>query len=271
MNKLIKNLTFKQIEDLKNEIIQDINNIKNYQQRLEEKCNIIEKYLYARISRKVFEKRDYGKFEDDLNASCWKYFINISNIKKVMTKKAELDLNKQIEENKMNFTEKDAHITFDFMSEKYGDSIKQTIKEVYNDLICIKYRKGHKFVQNNINKIEKIFRFCGYNIQLDWKGNYRSNISHYSWLGKSINDIEIACCLLDGKIKKQYPNTIEDKINNSENQNIFENEYFILTIYKNGNRKIEFKNLDVLEKLNQYGSGLLDIKDLRIGTKEKRI
>ena len=86
----------------------------------------------------------------------------------------------------------------------------------------------------------------------EWGGGLRVNYSREA----NVKALENVFSLLDGQGVNHYPDDIITRINAAckEKHKTLEDHYFKLKWYKNGNLHVEFKRLDLLDRLNRIGS-----------------
>lgn len=71
----------------------------------------------------------------------------------------------------------------------------------------------------------------------------------------SLNEIQKLFLLLDGKPSTDYTWSMAIDKHLRDGNKVYENEYLILKAYKNGNGHLEFKRMDLIEKINGMIAG----------------
>lgn len=259
MPEIIKKLTAAELEEKRNKIIAMARALDEARAMLKRECEQLgeRQHLFYDIENEYLKCSDYTdapkKLAGAVDRCCWKYFIDCSGIRDTMTEHRRRLLEQEVKESSPPYSAETAARLSANMRGLYVENMAETVREVFERLSGASYYTGNrKRVQNNLSKIDRMFRVNG-------------NVSRHSWFGRwevsdyantfRYNDLEAVCFMLDGKRRPRYPETIEDRIKATqiESGSIVENEYFSVALYKNGNQKVTFKRLDVLGKLNQYG------------------
>lgn len=260
MSELIKKLTAAELEEKRNKIIGMAIALAAAREALRHECELIgeRQHLFYDIDNEYLKYADYSdsplKLRRAVDKHCWKYFIDCSGVRDTMTEHRRRLLEQEVEECAPAYSAETAARLSENMRGLYAENMAETVREVFERLSGASYYTGNrKRVQNNLSKIDPMFRING-------------NVSRYSYSGRwevsdyantfRYNDLEAACFMLDGKRRPRYPETIEDKIKATkiESGSVVENDYFAVALYKNGNQKVTFKRLDVLGRLNMYGA-----------------
>lgn len=128
------------------------------------------------------------------------------------------------------------------------------IKKVYENFTDMHFiSSGSKVVEKRLQLgITKVVRASVFYTYGKCIPSYVS--STYSKFDHII-DLERACYLCDGKLQPDRLQSIEAIANKALNSKLdeFQNEYFHVKVYKNGNVKITFLDDEVLKTLNRWG------------------
>lgn len=204
-----------------------------------------------------------------LDYSLFVFALEKLNITNAMTSHAKDKFLKQIKEKKTKFEEhqlrglaQNAHFLF-------RDSSLNTVREVYRQLIGVRYNGadwgGDK--KDNLRKVEKVFRVGSSDITLKngWKGERYLEMldwrSDSAASGFRFNDLLTACRLIEGEGIPDYSNNLSFMLRSSPNPdrtyNTINTGYFLLQAYLNRNVKVKWSEdkLHILDKLNAIGSG----------------
>jgi len=231
--------------------------------KLKSKCINIDEYMFYDIYKMIFDntfnlelsESDIKKLVQKIDEKCWKYFLDMSRLKEIATRKQIEKIIEDIEKRTIPFTLESATTYLGDMKSKYVDTIENLVKDVYQHFTGIKYfgnswKEGRKI--NNAQRIEKVFR-CSEPIY--WE-TYFSCFKRSYYRSPMFNELEKLCFLLDSKKIPRYPDMIEDQLEKKNKKGKIENEYFEVVLYMNGNQKVKFLRLDILDKINQIGGGM---------------
>jgi len=181
-----------------------------------------------------------------INRSAWEYAVNQLGIKKVLSVKRTAELCERFSsQSKFEwpaFTTANVMNEFIELSKAANSLLAESVKEVYEYL-----RPGanqfNKYKTNN-----KYARFAlGKKVILTNIFAYQRYLTEYS--EPNIVAMDRVFHALDGKsITDSYVSPLVDKMNTSKDG---ETEYFKYKIYQNGNMHLEFKRMDLVDKLNR--------------------
>lgn len=244
---------------MRNDIISQIKIIKKEMDRLGKLTTKIDEHFDGEPIEHYYN--DYNDSEKQMIKSIdkafWSHLIKSMNIDRVMTEKAKNKLYDEMRENPVTFEDENINQVIEQSSKVYRESAFNTVKEVFDTLINATYSSNSNWrgKKNRSHKIEKLWRVRFYYHWNVWAEKYEH--SYYDKTG-GFQDIEKAFDILTGKKPKEYPHRWCDKFDEEVKKKsvgtMVECEYFAITFYKNENQKIIFKRLDLLEKLNKYGS-----------------
>jgi len=185
-----------------------------------------------------------------MKVDAWEGILKKTQAKNFMTTKRYDSFQKELES-----PDKLPDITFESVKSfvenilnKAPDMLMEFIKETFTWLQPRNYGleyKTNKKSQYEIGK--KLIKYC---LSPQWGGGMQVNY-HYE---SNIKAMHNAFSLIDGKGIVTPGLDMASQINLAGNnkQTSLEMDYFKLKWYRNGNLHIEFKRLDLLQKLNQY-------------------
>jgi hypothetical protein len=191
-----------------------------------------------------------------LDITFWHDCLNEYQVEKYLTTTDKEKLFENLENNSPVFNYDNVMNTINkFMTSKDATATAM-IKKIYEEVTNIVFSKGNK--HNNREKriqtgIPKSFRATIFHIysgsELPW---YVSSMNSKFNL---IDDLERACYLVDSGIQPDVQNNITalTNIELRKGSKFVDGPYFTLTIFKNGNVKVDFKDLELLKRLNHWG------------------
>ncbi len=192
----------------------------------------------------------------------WESFLDRIEIKKIMS-------NKQLEEMERRFQEGRnipeitletiMDITFGLL-EKAPEYAQELYKEVYGILMPGTFESNH-----HKTNVQNARRSLGKKIVLTWCvenicGSYMVNCSHTE---NRFYAIDKAFHILDGRgFPAGYRSPLLDGISKTTvENNVGETDFFRFKCYLNGNVHIEFKRMDLVNKLNQIAGNNFSLSD----------
>jgi hypothetical protein len=203
------------------------------------------------IHRKAEENIKYIK--DKTKKGAWKHIIDILGIRKVLSIKKGEEFDKKFEEGK-NLPEITDAAIFDMMQLLTGQAKEfatEAVKEVFDYLRpgasdhnklktnkkYAKYELGKKVILSSV--VEHGF------------GSYPFRVAYYYGRENRLIALDRVFSVLDGKSwDNSYKSPLVDAINTSETGS-GETEYFKFRACHNGNLHLEFKRMDLVQKMNQ--------------------
>jgi hypothetical protein len=189
-------------------------------------------------------------FDRAIDERSWNYFFGSGRLMDIMSQDDIERFHKKLSDPDP-FTAEEAFKYYNSAEDIAVNSFERLLHSVFEKLTSATYRPGNSWKndrkkQNN-REIDNYFRMSS-SIK---KGHFGKWEWHY-YSVPIYDDLEKVCFLLDGKNPPKQPNTINCRIK-SESCNIIGNEYFTITLYLNGNNKVNFLRDDIREKLNKYG------------------
>jgi hypothetical protein len=191
-----------------------------------------------------YDLRDTAKeCENLVRRNTWRYLLDQMQVSSIMSDSARSHLDRQIKDNKLpEITQENVLGTF---QQFYGNAdmlFQDAIKETFNFL-----RPGRW----NRHKTNKEFMIGPRVIIACCVSTYGTN--HYK--DQNLHALDNVFHRLDGKAAPKYPDDLVTTMNQAmrERKTATETEYFRCKWYRNGNLHLEFKRLDLLKQLNQFG------------------
>lgn len=187
----------------------------------------------------------------ELDDKMWRRAFDLTGFKQLMDAEAVAHFEKSLSPNPPEFTEANIRATFIDLRLRSTEMFRRGVFNVFRYL--------SKAYRTNASEPFRIGRKVIMGYMVGPSTRYLS-VKH----GKSsdkLNDIDRVFQTLDGK--KFKPRTLESAMNAAfEQGEVFENEYYRAKAFMNGNMHLEFKRLDLLDKVNEeiaafYAEGAL--------------
>jgi hypothetical protein len=268
-----KNLSITDLAKLRAKILNDVEQIMDKINEVRETWQAFDKYGGVDLQHWGDRQVQYKQKEDKANflehltkrldSNCWSYFFGSSGIQDIMSSKDQDNFKKKIAASPENFTVEAALVYTANSTGIITSTITELLSQVYNHITESKYRTNKQLKKRCNNGLSKEIRLSEW-IKKGWGGKW--DFGHYSSSTPIYTDLEKLCLLIDGKNPLKYPQDINSRIKN-HTENFIENDYFTLTIYLNGNQKLVFKRLDIMQKINLWASDKNKIgEDIKIKT-----
>lgn len=238
----------KTIEELikdRDAIIIELANMDKCKKRAEELCKSVGTYIFP-----VHQFRGYNGIESltrDVDRRMWRQTMEISGFNKYMDKVARNEFTDSLEKNPPEFNIDNVRSTLLSSYNQADMFMKRGIVQLFRNL-------GAQYKTNDAFKISKkiILRnwftvFCG-----DLSVNYNQE--------PEMNDLDRVVRTIDGVEFKEhlFSQSMRKMISSME----YEDEYFKIKAFKNGNAHLWLKREDITDKINDiiaeyYGEGKL--------------
>ncbi len=246
---LQKNQTPAELAALRKDLINRFNRI---QQEIEDYNEILHTVV-AYGPTVALQEGGYSRVNEEwllpeLDRSIWKYFFGASKLSELMSQKQTKEFQEKLKDPEP-FTTQAALVYKANIGGIAREQVQTLIKQVFENLTNNWYWTGNQRKKRSNTKIDVSCHVCE---GIRWDGFFKSFRINDSY-PPIFNDVEKACFVLDGKLPPKYPDDIHSHINELKS-GLVGNEYFTVLCYKNGNQKVKFLRLDILEKLNQYGA-----------------
>jgi hypothetical protein len=204
-------------------------------------------YINDRTREKVRKQLDY---------SFWYETFEQNQVDKLLTTVDKEKMLEKISENPPVFNYENAMDALSgFLNSK--DAVATTmIKKIYKNITDSVFRIGGSYKHDDEKRIQKgIPKSFRLSIFYTYGKGLPSYISGYRDKFAVITDLERACFLVDNKSQPDRNVNIEARTGTalSKGEQFVSGEYFDLTLFKNGNVKVDFKDLAVLAVLNKWG------------------
>ncbi|WP_225776463.1 DUF4942 domain-containing protein [Pseudomonas sp. Marseille-Q5115] len=188
----------------------------------------------------------------ELDSGLWRRAFDLTGFKQLMDAQAVSEFEKGLSPKPPAFTEENIRATFIDLRLKASDMFRRGIFNVFRYLsddyrtnASEPFRIGRKVVMSGM--VSSSFK--------------RGLCIWYDRAADQLNDIDRVFLTLD---KQPFqPRALESSMNAAfEGLEVFENAYYRARAFKNGNLHLEFKRLDLLEKVNEqiaefYADGAL--------------
>ncbi|MFZ2657875.1 MAG: DUF4942 domain-containing protein [Victivallales bacterium] len=203
---------------------------------------------------------------DKIKGNAWSFLLQRSGVFELCSIKQRDEINSQMndEKNLPEFTLENIQSWFESYAVNVDRLFEDSIKEVFDWLKPWKYEN---YKTNNKEIIgRKVIKTCMF--ENVW-GEKMSLVYHND---KYLQALDNVFHLMDGKGVAKYPSNLVTAIKEACRENIrnCETEYFIVKYYKKGTMHIEFKRMDLLDKINAKAGGLNLSADL-FGNKEAMV
>lgn len=177
----------------------------------------------------------------ELDKRFWELCFDKAGFYQVIDSEGKGELLNQLERNTPEFNQENIRSTFLSLYNKSDEMFKRGIVNIF--------RRMSNSYKTNSKEAFKIGRknILNYIFTTYYAGNLRINYGKES----IVNDIDRVVKILDGE--KHNPRELEMKINAclAEGNSIFEDDYYKIKAFKNGNCHLEFKKEGVLNKINK--------------------
>jgi len=195
---------------------------------------------------------DEKRVRIELDQSMWRRAFDLTGFKQLMDSQAVAEFEKSLAPNPPEFTEANIRATFIELQINATHMFRRGVVNVFRYL-SDSYRT---------NAAEP-FRI-GRKVVMSWMigPSYRKGLRvKHGWAADKLNDLDRVFQTLDGK--PFQPRSLESAMTAVfEEGGVFENELYRAKAFKNGNMHLEFKRLDLLDKVNEqiadfYADGAL--------------
>lgn len=195
---------------------------------------------------------DDKRIRAELDCSMWRRAFDMTGFKQLMDAQAVSEFEKSLSPMPPEFTEANIRATFIDLRLNACGMFRRGVFNVFRQL-SDDYRTNAK----------EPFRI-GRKVVMSWMvgPSFRRGLQiRYGSSADKLNDLDRVFQTLDGK--QFQPRTLESAMNAAfEAGKVFESDYYRAKAFKNGNLHLEFKRLDLLDKVNEeiaefYADGCL--------------
>ena len=189
---------------------------------------------------------------DRIKGNAWSYLIERSGVFEFCSIKQRDEINNQMRDEKSlpDFTLDNIQAWFESYALNVDKLFEDSIREIFNWLRPWK-RDGYKTNNREIigRKVIKTSMF---------ENVWGEKMSLVYYNDKYIQALDNVFHLMDGKGVSKYPGNLVTAIKEacSTNARTCETEYFTVKWYKKGTMHLEFKRMDLLDKVNAKAGGL---------------
>lgn len=194
---------------------------------------------------------DDARIRAELDTSMWRRAFDMTGFKQLMDAQAVAEFEKSLSPKPPAFTEANIRSTFIDLRINAAAMFRRGVFNVFRYL-SDDYRTN----------ASEPFRI-GRKVVLTWMvgPSYKRGLQIKHGSSDKLNDLDRVFQTLDGK--QFQPRTLEFAMNQAfEECQVFESDYYRAKAFKNGNMHLEFKRLDLLDKVNEqiaefYADGAL--------------
>lgn len=189
----------------------------------------------------------------ELDERLWRRAFDLTGFKQLMDAQAVAEFEKSLNPATPEFTDATIRATFIDLQLKSGDMFRRGIFNIFRYL-SDDYRTNAKEPFRIGRKV-----VMSYMVEMSFRKGLRLRYGQYA--SDRLNDMDRVFQTLDGA--QFQPRTLEAAMNASfEEKQVFENDFYRAKAFKNGNMHLEFKRLDLLDKVNEqiaefYADGAL--------------
>lgn len=199
-------------------------------------CKRIGTYLYPRQGH--IEATD-KQFIADLDRSLWRQSFNHTGFFQLMDKEAHGDFEKSLRDNPPEFTEANVREIFLSLAQDSELMFRRGLVNVF-----LRLSKDYRTNEKEPFKVGRKI-VVGYLFEMSYSRGLKIRYGAEA----TINDIDRVFKVLDDK--KHEPRQLEVAMSTVLNDSgLYEDDYFKVRAFKNGNGHIEFKRADLLDKAN---------------------
>jgi hypothetical protein len=179
----------------------------------------------------------------EIDRRLWQHAFDKTGLNQFMDAKARREFNNGLDKNPPPFTMETARSTLMDTATAAPGMFKRSVVEFFQGLSG-QYR-------TNTNEPFKVGKrvVCTY-MTSHWHGYIEVNYGTYSNGSAQLNDLDRVFKVLDEK--QHHPRELENLVNMAWKQGeVYEDDYFQIKGFKNGNAHILFKRADLLQKANK--------------------
>lgn len=184
----------------------------------------------------------YEQTRKDLERTLWRIAFDKTGFMQLMDAEAKSRFFEEVEKNPPEFTEANIRSTFLSLHQDAGKMFQRGLVNVF-----LKLSKGHKTNTDSPFKVNERAILSGI-FRDNFSGGLTVNYSR--WASEKLNDIDRVIKTLDGQ--KHEPRSLEMAINAVVvKSSLYEDDYYQVRAYKNGNMHLKFRRVDLLDKANK--------------------
>jgi hypothetical protein len=239
--------TIIEVEKIKNKIICNCDRVMELMDNNKKLAEKIDTYNPLCLKHDQYKRGDdYKKY---INRKCWYYIVSLFDMKKYMLCSEYNKMNNNIENNNIPDFNKDNVLGWvRGLKDLIYDNLNTLVKSVFKRITEEHYYTGNGWYRGNKKKrnnngVDKFFILTTYDYSDVF--NYKSSVT-------VTDDLEKCFFILSGN---KVPDEPIKRIMRKNKIDEWENNFFRIKIYKNGNTHYWIKDQKLLNKLNLIGSG----------------
>ncbi|NRC34109.1 DUF4942 domain-containing protein [Pseudomonas aeruginosa] len=189
-------------------------------------------------------RESLDRIRKELDGKMWRRAMDLTGFKQLMDAEEADKLEKSLFPSPAEFTDANVRATFIDLQIRSEEMFRRGVFNVFRHLSddyrrnkAEPFRMGSSIIMRSMVRPAMRRGLC-----------ISDSMNNYA--GNKLNDIDRVVKTLD---KKRFdPRSLEAAMNEVfENRGVYEDEYFRAKSFKNGNLHLEFKRLDLLDKLNE--------------------
>ena len=197
---------------------------------------------------------DFDKKRSRMKAAAWRYLIDRIELKKMASIARAKQIDKQLHdrpETLPDITMDNIFGWLDAMATQGVEFLKEAAQEVYRNLRPAAWNR-HK--TNSAFRVGKKVILC-HRVRRCYSGRDRFGINYY--YSDEIRALDNVFHMLDGKALSAYRDGDLSRAIEAAEGGIGETEFFRFKCFLNGNLHLEFKRMDLVDRLNEIGGNAL--------------
>lgn len=231
--------SLQELVDRRNQAIDEFKSALLCLDRSESTLNIIGSHIFPWGAK---PEMSIDRFTKEIDRRLWKHAFDKTGLMQYMDRKAKQEFDSQLDKNPPEFTIENCRENLLTAASNADEFFVRGLVEFF-----LRLSKSHK---TNTNEPFKVSKKAIINYAVSTFFGMTVNSGTYSSGSATVNDLDRVFKTLDGK--KHIPRELENAVNAAwKESNIFEDEYYKIKGFKNGNMHIEFKREDLLEKANK--------------------
>lgn len=219
---------------------------------LEEKHKL---YIFSELGQSIRYKGTVDIPEilkQNVDTKLWDIVFSSSGIERFVTATEAAKLKEKYLKEPPVYTANAARELVKSVDDNSGQLVHATLQKIFDTITNTVFYAGNTRLSEkqmkNERKIEQKFRFS-------WMSSLPEHWiedRHYA----IFCDLEMGCAIVSEKPVPVYPNRIMDSMGQNLRRGIqeYQNDFFKVKIFKNGNAYVEILDKDVVDKLNRWGS-----------------
>lgn len=249
--------TLKNLSESREKIVSKIDQLQTllYEINQEYKLHSEHTISFANHISNYDGKVEKGNIIKEIDYKFWSIALDLSQVEKFISSKEKSDMKEKMHENPPEFNYTQAKNLVHSVMSSTEALATNLIKKIYSELTNTAFYAGNHYRATkqlkNKNKIEKSFRMSVFS-----RYGLPSYVRHNDAQVAVLQDLERVCYLVDGKLQPDSQGNIVTKLEQAlrAKELVVNGDYFTLTMFKNGNVKVDFNDLDLVKKINLWGA-----------------